>query len=79
MEKSVTLYEGTQEDGSVTGRLCTSNYNGNTAGFEASDIIELNFEEVVVPKPGVKYTMVITNQFKVYTLLGEEMIRHSFQ
>ena len=66
-EKSVTLYEGTKEDGIVLGRLCTSNYNGKTAGFEAKDFIELNFEGAV-PKPGVKYTMVITNQFKVYTV-----------
>lgn len=66
-EKSVTLYEGPQEDGTVIGRLCTSNYTGKTAGFEATDIIELNFEGTV-PKPGVKYTMVITNQFKVFTV-----------
>lgn len=77
LEKSVTLYEGTQEDGTVIGRLCTSNYNGKTAGFEATDIIELNFEGAL-PKPGVKYTMVITNQFKVYTVAkGSSAISNS--
>ena len=76
-EKSVTLYEGSQEDGTVIGRLCTSNYNGKTAGFEATDIVKLNFEGAV-PKPGVKYTMVITNQFKVYTVVkGSSAISNS--
>ncbi|MBD5211653.1 MAG: hypothetical protein HDS74_00950, partial [Bacteroidales bacterium] len=76
-EKSVTLYEGSQEDGIVIGRLCTSNYNGKTAGFEATDIVKLNFEGAV-PKPGVKYTMVITNQFKVYTVVkGSSAISNS--
>ncbi|MCM1429538.1 MAG: hypothetical protein NC097_07070 [Clostridium sp.] len=64
-EKSVTIYKGDPSDGIVIGRVCDSNYNGKTSGFEANP--EVNIEIVgAIPEPGVTYTMVICNEFTAY-------------
>lgn len=66
-EKSVTIYKGEPSDGVVIGRVCGSNYNGGTSGFVPSSEIVVKIDGAI-PEPGVNYTMVINNEFKVFTV-----------
>ena len=65
-EKSVSLYEGDDVSGKFLGRTCSSNFTGNSADFEPSSSIRISFPEII-PTEGQEYTLVITNEFKVFT------------
>ncbi|MDE6271733.1 MAG: hypothetical protein K2M31_01860 [Muribaculaceae bacterium] len=64
-EQSVTIYKGTQFDNVVIGRC---NYTALTGGM--ADFVPTSSEVAIhiegLPEPGVEYTMVISNEFKVY-------------
>lgn len=65
-EKSISLYEGNDETGILLGRTCTSNFTGKTDGFTPGNSIRISFPGLI-PTEGKVYTLVITNEFKVYT------------
>lgn len=65
-EKSISLYEGDETTGTLLSRVCTSNFNGNTTGFESGSRVNISFPGLI-PAEGKTYTLVITNEFKVYT------------
>lgn len=64
--KAVTIYKGSVEDGEVVGRCMTSNCTGSTATFVPSSEVPVSLDGVI-PESGVTYTVVINNDFKVYT------------
>ena len=66
LTKAVTIYKGTIEDGDVVGRVMTSNCTGSTATFIPSSEVVVSLDGVV-PESGVTYTVVINNDFKVFT------------
>lgn len=66
-EKSVTIFKGDPSDGVVIGRVCNTGYSGGSIGFSASSDVHISIEGAI-PEPGVKYTMVINNEFKAFTV-----------
>ena len=65
-EESVTIYKGDPADKIVIGRYCDDYYNGGDADFIPSSEVKISVPGAI-PEPGVTYTMVICNEFEVYT------------
>ncbi|MDE7382107.1 MAG: hypothetical protein K2N03_08310 [Muribaculaceae bacterium] len=65
-EESVTIYKGDPADKIVIGRCCDDYYNGGDADFVPSSEVKISVPGAI-PEPGVTYTMVICNEFEVYT------------
>ncbi|MDE6234901.1 MAG: hypothetical protein K2M56_04040 [Muribaculaceae bacterium] len=65
-EESVTIYKGDPADKIVIGRCCDDYYNGGDADFIPSSEVKISVPGAI-PEPGVTYTMVICNEFEVYT------------
>lgn len=64
--KSIAIYKGAPEDGILVGRILNTNMYGGLSGFKTTSDVEFSLNGVI-PEVGVTYTMVITNQFKVFT------------
>ena len=76
-EKSITIFKGEPSEGVVIGRFCNSNCNGSSVGFTATPNVCVNVDGAV-PEPGVAYTIVINNEFKVYALGSAGAVPDSF-
>lgn len=75
-EQSITIYKGNPEEGIIIGRTCNSSVTGKTDGFVVGSDVCISIEGMV-PEPGVTYTMVITNGFRVYTAGSSSMVQNA--